>query len=171
VKDQSKANRGRDFEELVDLANEWYNSRGIAALQKVPTHWTVRRKFDPFKNQSIIVSAFPTRKSTVDYIGLYYNRPIAFDAKSTRNKTRFPLNNIEEHQIKFLEQWQALSGKAFFLIHFSIFDETYILSLKKMNEFKAENERNSIPIDFFRNNCRKVTGEGSNPLHYLKDMY
>ena len=79
MKDLSRANRGRSFEELIDHANEWYNKRGIAAIQKIPTEWVVIR------SGAQIVRAFPKRKSTVDYIGLYYNRPIAFDAKSTQN--------------------------------------------------------------------------------------
>lgn len=165
MKDSSRANRGRAFEELIEHANEWYNKRGIAAIQKIPTEWVVIRR------GAEIVRAFPKRKSTVDYIGLYYNRPIAFDAKSTQNKTRFPLDNIEPHQREFLRTWRQLTGKAFYLINFTQHNAVFILTEKQLQEYEAKNDRKSIPFDFFEKYCQKAHAEGTNPLNYLKTMF
>jgi recombination protein U len=164
-KKSNQANRGRSFEELINAANEWYGSKGIGLIQKIPTEWVVIR------DGPNIRTAYPKQKSTVDYIGLYYNRPVAFDAKSTRNKTRFPLSNIEPHQREFLEHWRTLGGKAFFLIEFKELAQIYILSIKMLAAFEAENDRKSIPVSFFEKHCQKATQEGTNPLNYLKTLF
>lgn len=59
------------------------------------------------------------QQSTVDYTGvLKGGKFIAFDAKETQSKTSFPLSNIHDHQLKYLEMVEDLGGIAFFLIHF-----------------------------------------------------
>ena len=165
MKDLSRANRGQDFEELIEHANEWYFSKGIGLIQKIPTDWKVIRK------GSEIITAYPAKKSTVDYIGLYYNRPIAFDAKSTKEKTSFPLKNIEAHQREFLSRWRQLQGKAFYLINFKYHNEIFILYQRQLEEFEAQNDRKSIPYAYFEKFCQKATQEGTNPLHYLKTLF
>lgn len=122
----SHANRGSGFEELIDYANEQYAQKGWAQVQKVATPWQVIRRGKQ------IVTAFPTKKSTVDYIGVANGKAIAFDAKSTRERTRFPLSNIPSHQIEFLKDWQDQGGKAFFLIEFVKHQEVYFIEIEEM---------------------------------------
>ena len=105
------ANRGKSLETLIEHANEQYKAKGAALIQKVATPWTVQRV------GKRIVSAFPAEKSTVDFVG--FSRgigPIAFDAKQCKNKTNFPLSNIEQHQLDFLEGCRYHGGTAFVLI-------------------------------------------------------
>lgn len=94
----SQANRGRSFEQLIEHSNKQYQTKGKALIQKVPTPWKVIRRGKQ------IVSAHPAEKSTVDFVGVADGKAIAFDAKSTRELTRFPLSNIEVHQMVFLPQ-------------------------------------------------------------------
>jgi recombination protein U len=171
MKDTRMANRGREFEELIDAANEWYKSKGIGLIQKVPTEWRILRAYDERTKRQKIISAFPVRKSTVDYIGLFYNRPIAFDAKSTENKTRFPLKNIEEHQREFLEFWRSLGGKAFYLVNFKVHKQIFIITSYQLNKFIETEDRASIPLEFFQKKCLEAHQDGTNPLHYLKEMF
>ncbi|MBU5437614.1 Holliday junction resolvase RecU [Tissierella sp. MSJ-40] len=35
---------------------------------------------------------------------------IAFDAKETKEETRFPLSNVQEHQIEFMKNWYKYGG-------------------------------------------------------------
>lgn len=118
---RSHANRGMGLESLIEYANAQYASKGIAQIQKVSTPWKVIRK----GNQ--IVSAFPEKKSTVDFIGVYRGKAIAFDAKSTKNTTSFPLANVDEHQVRFIADWVKSGGIGFLLIEFASFGEIYLM--------------------------------------------
>lgn len=108
------ANRGKSLEYLINYANQQYLAKRVALVQYIPTDWTVIRR------GMQIISAFPTHKSTVDYIGVTnFNReivPLAFDAKQCKLKTNFPLSNIEQHQLDYLVEWRSLGGTSFFLI-------------------------------------------------------
>ena len=138
------ANRGMAFEELVEYSNRQYAEKGWASIQKVATPWKVVRRGKQ------IVSAFPEKKSTVDFVGVANGRAIAFDAKSTRERTRFPLANIEQHQMDFLERFQDQGGIGFFLVEFAKHHEFYIIPFTNMNEYwerARAGGRKSIPYD------------------------
>jgi recombination protein U len=160
----SYANRGMSFEHLIERTNQQYFMKGIATIQKVATPWKVIRKGKQ------IVSAFPEKKSTVDFIGIYNGRAIAFDAKSTRERTRFPLSNIEDHQFKFLKRWQDNGGISFILVEFAKKNEVYILSLSELEKWlrKAnEGGRKSVPYEWFIMNCELVKSKNGILLDYL----
>ena len=70
----------------------------------------------------------------MDYIGAVQGIPVCFDAKECRTDT-FPLQNIHEHQVKFMEDFEKQGGVSFFLISFTARDEFYYLRLKKLKEF------------------------------------
>ena len=138
----SYANRGRSFEQIIEYANVQYKLKGWGLIQKVPTPWRVLRKGKQ------IISAHPERKSTVDFVGVANGKAIAFDAKSTRERTRFPLSNIEQHQMDFLKQFYDQGGKAFILLEFVKFNETYLIPFDSLLEYwnKAmTGGRKSIP--------------------------
>lgn len=160
----SYANRGMAFEHLINITNQQYFQKRRATIQKVATPWKVIRRGKK------IVNAFPEGKSTVDYIGVYNGRPIAFDAKSTRETTRFPLSNIEDHQFKFLKRWQDNGGISFILVEFAKKNEVYILSLSELEKWlrKAnEGGRKSVPYEWFIMNCELVKSKNGILLDYL----
>lgn len=160
----SYANRGKAFEKLIERANSQYASKGMAIVQKVPTPWIVIRK------GSKIISAYPEEKSTVDFMGVANGKAIAFDAKSTREVTRFPLSNIEQHQMDFLKAIDQQGGRAFFLIEYATKRETYVISYTSMSEYwenAKRDGRKSIPYsDMSR--FHRVTSERGISLDYLK---
>jgi len=163
----SQANRGRALEELVMAANAQYLSKGIAVVQKVPTPWQVIRRGPR------IVSAFPERKSTVDFVGIAGGRAIAFDAKSTLTKTRFPLDNLEPHQFEFLESWDCHGGIAFVLMEFAAHEEFYVVSFRQLREWWAARKsggRKSVPYEVIREQCRRVTAGRGVVLDYLQGV-
>ena len=110
----SRGLRGSTLEEAINLTNEKYRQKKLALIQKVPT---------PIKPIQIdqatrqITLAYFDQKSTVDYIGTVQGIPVCFDAKECAKET-FPLQNIHEHQIVFMKEFEEQGGVAFFLLYF-----------------------------------------------------
>ena len=161
----SRGLRGSTFEEIINFTNERYRQTKLAWFQKIPTPITPVKMDAESKT---ITLAYFEKQSTVDYIGVAQGVPVAFDAKETAGK-RLPLQNIHEHQIAFMEEFQAQRGLAFLLVHFSEEDEYYLLpfeTLKTYWEKAARGGRKSIPYDAF-DKIYSIRQNGS-LLHYLE---
>jgi len=81
--------------------------------------------------------------------------PVAFDVKSTREKTRWPLQNIEPHQVSFLQTWQALGGLAFVLVEFAVHNRYFILPVDALLGIIQAGAK-SIALDVFRAHCPEI---------------
>lgn len=127
----SRGLRGCALEEYINRTNEKYLEHGLALIQKIPTPITPI-KID--KASRHITLAYFERKSTVDYIGAVQGIPVCFDAKECRTDT-FPLQNIHEHQVNFMENFEKQGGIAFILILYHARDEFYYLRFSKLMEF------------------------------------
>ncbi|HAT89437.1 MAG TPA: Holliday junction resolvase RecU [Roseburia sp.] len=127
----SRGLRGSTLEEFINRTNEIYLSNGLALIQKVPTPIT---PINIDKETRHITLAYFDQKSTVDYIGAVQGIPICFDAKECATDT-FPLQNIHEHQVTFMENFEKQGGVSFFLISFTARDEFYYLRLTKLLTF------------------------------------
>lgn len=127
----SRGLRGSTFEDMINRTNEKYNDSGLALIQKIPTPITPI-KMD--KEHRQITLAYFEQKSTVDYIGAVQGIPICFDAKECAVDT-FSLQNIHEHQIKFMQQFEQQGGIAFFLIYYTHKDVFYYLPLEMLLYF------------------------------------
>lgn len=126
----SRGLRGSAFENLINMTNEKYRSSKLALVQKIPTPITPVSIND--KGQ--ITLAYFESKSTVDYIGVVQEIPICFDAKECA-KDVFPLQNIHEHQVKFMEDFEEQGGIAFLLIYFSHTEEYYYFPFREIKKF------------------------------------
>ena len=115
----SRGLRGSTLEEFINRTNEKYLENGLALIQKVPTPIT---PINIDKATRHITLAYFDQKSTVDYIGAVQGIPVCFDAKECNTDT-FPLQNIHEHQVVFMENFEKQRGIAFFLISFTARDE------------------------------------------------
>jgi recombination protein U len=95
------------------------------------------------------------KNSTVDYIGVYSTkgRGVAFDAKECESKTAIPLKNFKQHQLLFLQYWEACGGDAFFLVHFKKLhsDLAYKTPINLVTKYFTASGRKSIPINEFNN--------------------
>jgi len=127
----SRGLRGSTLEEVINLTNEKYRDRKLALIQKVPTPITPI-KID--QNTRHITLAYFDQKSTIDYIGAVQGIPVCFDAKECA-KEIFPLQNIHEHQIQFMQEFEGQGGISFFLIYFTSLDIFYYLTLKQLLVF------------------------------------
>lgn len=127
----SRGLRGSTLEELINRSNEQYREKGLALIQKIPTPVTPIRIA---KESRQITLAYFEQKSTVDYIGAVQGIPVCFDAKECQEDT-FPLANVHEHQIRFMEEFEKQQGIAFLIIFFSSRNLFYYLPLRALLEF------------------------------------
>lgn len=128
---KSRGLRGSTLEDMINHSNELYREKKLALIQKIPTPIT---PISIDKNSRHITLAYFDQKSTVDYIGAVQGIPVCFDAKECAVKT-FPLQNVHEHQIRFMEQFEEQGGIAFIILHFTALDEIYYIPFRDLYEF------------------------------------
>ncbi len=127
----SRGLRGSTLEDMINRTNEKYLESGLALIQKIPTPITPI-KID--KEHHHITLAYFEQKSTVDYIGVVQGIPVCFDAKECAVDT-FALQNIHEHQVEFMRQFEKQNGIAFFLIYYSSKDLFYYIPFEMLDFF------------------------------------
>ena len=111
----SRGLRGSTLEEMINSTNEVYRKKKLALVQKIPTPITPV-EFDQESRR--ITKAFFEKDSTVDYIGVVQEIPICFDAKECMTDT-FSLQNIHEHQYRFMQEFEKQGGISFLMIMFT----------------------------------------------------
>ena len=139
----SRGLRGSTLEDLINRTIEQYQEKGLAVIQKVPTPIT---PINIDKDSRHITLAYFEKKSTVDYIGAVQGIPVCFDAKECATDT-FPLQNIHEHQVDFMGQFEKQDGISFLLIYFSHKNMYYYMRYSEMMKFwnrKLEGGRKSF---------------------------
>lgn len=124
----SASNRGMTLERDLDSTNKYYLANNIANIHKKPTPIQIVKVDYPKRSAAKITEAYFKLPSTTDYNGIYKGYYIDFEAKETRNKTKFIYQNIHEHQLEHLESVISHGGIAFFIIKFTVYDEVYLLS-------------------------------------------
>lgn len=144
------SNRGMSLEDDINQTNEYYLSIDKAIIYKKPTPIKITKVDYPSRSEAKIKEAFFATPSTTDYNGLYKGYYIDFEAKETRSKTSFALDNIHLHQIKHLRNIYNHNGIAFLIVRFTTLNETYLLYVKDFLDFIDNEERKSIPISYFK---------------------
>ena len=142
----SRGLRGSALEDMINRTNEKYLENGLALIQKIPTPIT---PINIDKKSRHITLAYFDKKSTVDYIGVVQGIPVCFDAKECAVDT-FSLQNIHEHQVNFMEQFENQKGIAFFLIYYTHRDQFYYLPFEMLKFFwdrAKEGGRKSFRIE------------------------
>lgn len=158
--------RGSRLEELINYTNDVYRQKGLAIIQKIPTPIT---PVEIQKDTGRISLAYFDSKSTVDYMGAVQGIPVCFDAKETAQKS-LPIQNIHEHQIKFMEDFTRQDGIAFILVYFRSFDKYFYLPFETLKRFwnaALEGGRKSIPFDAFDEGYAVFNRDGC-VVHYLE---
>lgn len=165
-------NRGMSLEEDINLTNQQYLIKNEAVIHKKPTPIQVVKVDYPRREAAKITEAYYRRSSTTDYNGVYKGFYIDFEAKETKNKTSFPLNNFHEHQIEHMKKCTEHGGICFTLVLFSELDELYLLRsdflFKWWDQLFAEGGRKSIPLGEIKKNNYLIS-YGFNPrIPYLE---
>jgi recombination protein U len=141
---ESAANRGMGFEADINATNAYYLEKGMALIYKRPTPINVV-KVD-YSHGAKITQAYFESQSTTDYNGVYKGHYLDMEAKSSRSKTSFPLNNIAPQQVTHLRAVKANGGLAFFIINLYALNETYLLDASYVCDFYEQKPRKSIPV-------------------------
>ena len=142
----SRGLRGSMLEELINITNDKYRDQKLALIQKIPTPITPM-EYD--KEHAHITLAYFDKKSTVDYIGVVQGVPVCFDAKECAVET-FSLQNVHEHQVNFMKDFEAQEGVAFILIYYKCLDKYYYMRCSELVRFwqrAVEGGRKSIRLE------------------------
>lgn len=157
-------NNGELFESIIIMANNSYLNKNIANIQKIATPMKAKKNALTGEVQGCIYGA----KSTVDFVGVYQGKAIAFDAKTTIDENKFPLKNWKEHQVEFLQKWEECGGVAFCLLWLQYSDKYYLITQKMLVDYWDKHQENkgkrgfgSIPFEVIERECIEVQqGEG-----------
>lgn len=130
-------------------------------INKIPTPTQVIRK------GSKLTGAYYTEKSTVDFIGIHNCNFIAFDAKEC-SEPRFPFSRLDIHQLEYLTSIKNQGGIGFIIILFKKENEMYRLDLDEYVRLANTLDRQSIPLQWFRENKRPITSSNGIAYNYLE---
>ena len=161
------SNRGMNLEDDINYTNEYYLNTNIAIIYKKPTPITIVDVDYKSRKDAIITKAFFRTPSTTDYNGLYKGKYIDFEAKETRNKTSFPLQNLHKHQIEHLMSIIKHGGIGFLIVYFTTLEKTFLLDAKIVHEHYIS-KINSIPLSVFEEKGHVIEEGYVLPLDYLK---
>lgn len=145
------SNRGMSLEADLNITNKQYLASNLAIIHKKPTPIQVVNVDYPARAAAKITEAYYRSSSTTDYNGVYRGYYLDFEAKETKNKTSFPLNNFHEHQIEHMKASSQHGGICFAIILFSTLNEHYFVQsdflFKWWDQQFDTDGRKSIPID------------------------
>lgn len=159
------ANRGMALEAMIEQSNEVYLKRGMAVVHKRPTPVKIERVLKGGK-----VQGFLEKPSTVDYYGVYRGRALVFEAKSTRERNRFPLANIHEHQMVHMRQCLDQGAIVFAVIEFVKRDVRFYVPAKMLLEAweqASQGGPKSIPYEVINESCYTIPAARGVMVDYL----
>ena len=165
---KSRGLRGSTLEDMINHTNEIYREKKLALIQKIPTPIT---PITIEKSTRHITLAYFDQKSTVDYIGAVQGIPVCFDAKECAVKT-FPLQNVHEHQIQFMKEFEEQGGIAFIILHFTALDEMYYIPFRDLEKFWKRMEaggRKSFTYDEI-DKTYQIRAKRDILVHYLETI-
>ncbi len=164
----SRGLRGSTLEDMINMTNESYREKKLGLIQKIPTPITPVKIDESTRH---ITLAYFEKQSTVDYIGAVQGIPVCFDAKECA-ATTFPMMNIHEHQIHFMEDFERQGGVAFILLFFSQLDEIYYIpfcDIKRFYERSVSGGRKSFTYDEIDKSYLLTSSKGI-LIHYLEGI-
>ena len=149
VSNTNYGNRGMNLEGDLNSSNQYYVDTLKAFIYKKPTPIKIVKVDYACREAARIIEAYFTEPSTTDYNGIYKGKYIDFEAKETKSRTSFSLNNIHQHQIRHLRNIRSQNGIAFLIVRFTTLNKTFLLLADDFFSFIDNNKRKSIPIDYF----------------------
>lgn len=138
-------NKGMLLETIINKTIKLYAKNDIAIFHKKD----VSIKFGSIEKNGLqlkVKNGYITKKSTTDYYGIYKGKFVTFEAKSTQ-KESLPLNNIQEHQIKYMNDIDKHNGISFLIIGFNSLNRYFMLKPSNLELL----DKKRINIDFVVN--------------------
>lgn len=107
----SHANRGKGWEQLLEMYHARYEAQGRAVVIRTPPPMRILRAIKPGQFLAVYSSAGPP-----DYMALAGGVAFLVEAKEC-NAERWALKNLHPHQGMRLDQWEAQGGRGAVLLH------------------------------------------------------
>ena len=167
----SFSNRGKSLEDELNDTNEYYLANEKAVIHKKPVPIQIVNVRYPARSAAVITEAYFRTPSTTDYNGVYKGRYVDFEAKETKNKTSFPLQNIHSHQVLHMKHVIDQLGLAFFIIHFSSLDRYFLLPFEQFHPLWKRMEdggRKSITLEEMKERSIEISTGYQPRLDYLQ---
>lgn len=161
------------LEHELNQSNAWYLSQGIAVVHKKPTPINIVKVDYPKRSAAVIRRAYFSKASTTDYNGVYKGYYIDFDAKETKDRTAFPLQNFHRHQVEHMRSCVQQGGICFGLIKFIKTKEIYVLRATDLFSFWDAQDlggRKSIPKSVIDQRGYKINYQLQPLIPYLKGV-
>jgi recombination protein U len=169
VKLKTSANRGMNFELMINKTNEFYRDNDIAIIYKKPIPIQIVGVDYKQRSAARITEAYYKLPSTTDYNGVYKGKYIDFEAKETKSKTSFPLKNIHEHQIVHLNRTREHGGISFIIVYFSTLGRIFFMDSKKVEHYynRSKVGKKSISLKEFEENSYFIKEGYRKPVDYI----
>ncbi|QQE80910.1 Holliday junction resolvase RecU [Alicyclobacillus sp. SO9] len=161
----SQGNRGMSLELLINHSNQIYYERGQAVVNKRPTPVKIVKT-----KGTRILSAYLESPSTVDYEGTYQGHSLQFEAKSTKQLNRFPMDNVHLHQINHLRARRLSGAITFAVIEFAKRNTVFYVPgelIERAWDAAENGGKKSIPFDDLSRECLTIGSKSGIPLDYL----
>ncbi|MGE4379176.1 MAG: Holliday junction resolvase RecU [Candidatus Izemoplasmatales bacterium] len=170
VKLTSSANRGMNFETMINQTNDFYLDNDIAVIYKKPIPIQIVSVDYRVRSAARITEAYYKLPSTTDYNGIYKGRYIDFEAKETKSKTSFPIKNIHEHQVLHLDRVKKHGAISFIIVYFVTLGRIFFLDSDFVNKFylRSKEGKKSISLEEFEEFAHEIKEGYRKPVDYLK---
>ena len=170
VKLTSTANRGMNFETMINQTNDFYLDNDIAVIYKKPIPIQIVSVDYRVRSAARITEAYYKLPSTTDYNGIYKGRYIDFEAKETKSKTSFPIKNIHEHQVLHLDKVKKHGAISFIIVYFVTLGRIFFLDSDYVNKFylRSKEGKKSISLQEFEELAHEIKEGYRKPVDYLK---
>lgn len=159
------ANRGMSLENDINDTNKYYLTYDIALIYKKPTPIRVTKTN---YNNMRISDGFFEGQSTLDYNGVYKGYYVEFDAKETNSNSSFPISNIHVHQMEYIKKVIRHGGIVFLIVRFNKLHKDFVITGEELVKFILANDRKSIPLSYFEDNCYKIDIKYAPRIDYIK---
>lgn len=173
IGNETYRNRGQTLEDELNDTNQYYLSRNIAVIHKKPVPIQVVNVNYPHRSAAVITEAYYRTPSTTDYNGVWNGKYIDFEAKETKNKTSFPLQNLHNHQVEHMKNVYAQNGISFLIIRFSLLNRYFIIPHEMiMAKWDRMNNggRKSITLKEFEDEAVELQLGFMPTIDYLKGL-
>ncbi|MGM0873954.1 MAG: Holliday junction resolvase RecU [Bacillota bacterium] len=163
------SNRGMTLEEDLNETNKYYLENKLAVIHKKPTPVQIVNVDYPRRSAAVIKEAYFKQSSTTDYNGIYRGKYIDFEAKETKNKTSFPLQNFHAHQIEHMQNVLTQGGICFVIL--SALNNFYFLEAQHLLTFWNRQEtggRKSITMSELNEKGYKIPLGYQARIDYIK---
>lgn len=160
------ANRGRQFEAMLEATHDYYLRAGIGLIEKISNKWVYctegewRGLADALKARTATGRPLRRAKTMCDYLGHAKGHAVAFDAKEFKEAS-FPLRDVQPHQATGLFNFYRTGGLAGFLLWSRRVDTVYWLTAEFMMQLRLGGNIKSLNIAWLEQHAKRITERAS----------